>query len=94
LPWAVAATVISGSASVAVTYVGLYVVLRASLTWIVGVYGLKQKQVAARLFLIPVWDVIAFAIWLVSFTRRSVRWRGSDYYIRSGQLVPVPASDE
>jgi hypothetical protein len=32
---------------------------------------------------------VAFAIWLASFARRSVRWRGSDYYIRDGILVPV-----
>ena len=38
---------------------------------------------------IPVWDAVAFLIWLVSFTRKSVRWRGSDYYIRDGMLVPL-----
>ena len=32
--------------------------------------------------LIPVWDAVAFAIWLTSFTRNSIRWRGADYYIR------------
>ncbi len=32
---------------------------------------------------------MAFAIWLASFARRSVRWRGSDYYIRDGVLIPV-----
>jgi len=39
--------------------------------------------------LIPVWDAVACVIWLVSFSRNSIRWRGADYYIREGQLVPV-----
>jgi ceramide glucosyltransferase len=36
-----------------------------------------------------VWDAMATFIWLVSFTRRSIRWRGHDYFIRNGDLVPV-----
>ena len=28
-------------------------------------------------------------IWMTSFLRQSIRWRGSDYYIRNGKLVPV-----
>jgi hypothetical protein len=43
------------------------------------------------MWLIPVWDAMAFFIWLVSFGRNSFRWRGGEYYIRDGQLVPVTA---
>ena len=38
--------------------------------------------------LIPLWDALAFLIWLASFLRKSIRWRGADYYIREGKLVP------
>jgi ceramide glucosyltransferase len=58
------------------------------MTWTIGVWGLKQPAVWKRLPLIPLWDAVAFFIWAASFTRRSVRWRGSDYYIRDGLLVP------
>jgi hypothetical protein len=44
--------------------------------------------------LIPLWDAFAFLIWLASFTRRSLRWRDGEYYIRDGQLVPVSAPDK
>ena len=37
----------------------------------------------------PAWDAMAFVIWLVSFTRSTIRWRNQDYYIRDGQLVPA-----
>ncbi len=30
--------------------------------------------------LIPLWDAIAFLLWLASFTRHTIRWRGVNYY--------------
>jgi hypothetical protein len=32
---------------------------------------------------------MAFVIWLVSFTRSTIRWRDRNYYIRDGELVPA-----
>jgi len=29
---------------------------------------------------------------VTSFARRSIRWRGADYYIRNGTLVPVSST--
>lgn len=89
LPWSLLAAIVSGSAVVAATYLGLYLALRTLMTWVVGVYGLGQRQIVGRLFLIPVWDAIAFVIWVVSFTRSSVRWRGNRYQLRGGQIVSV-----
>jgi hypothetical protein len=37
--------------------------------------------------LIPFWDAMAFLVWLVSFTRNYIRWRGVDYDLQAGQLV-------
>jgi ceramide glucosyltransferase len=37
--------------------------------------------------LIPVWDAVAFGIWLASFSRSTIRWRGVNYTIRNGMLV-------
>ena len=39
--------------------------------------------------LIPLWDAMAFVIWLISFGRKSIRWRGVEYFIREGILVPA-----
>jgi ceramide glucosyltransferase len=39
------------------------------------------------MLLIPLWDAMAFLIWLASFTRTSIRWRGVDYKLRNGQFV-------
>ncbi len=89
LPWSLAAVAIHPSAAVALGYLGGYFAVRVAMTWIIGVHGLRQRGLWKQMPLIPVWDAVAFAIWLTSFGRNSIRWRGADYYIRDGRLVPV-----
>jgi len=89
LPWSLAAVAVHPTVDVAVVYLGTYFVIRAAMTWIIGVHGLRQRGLWGQIILIPVWDAVAFSIWLVSFLRSSIRWRGADYYIHEGQLVPV-----
>ena len=63
------------------------------MTWMVGSLGLKQVALWKKFALIPVWDALAFSIWLTSFSRNSIRWRNVEYYIRDGRLVPVAPRD-
>jgi ceramide glucosyltransferase len=92
LPWSLAAIAIQPTAAVAVAYLGAYLGLRLAMTWLIGVRGLDDRALWKKLWLIPVWDALAFFIWLFSFVRSSIRWRGGEYYIRDGQLVPVTAN--
>lgn len=94
LAWSLAATAVQPTWPVAAGYLGSYFLFRAAMTWMVGVRGLKQPLPWKKLFLIPLWDAMAFAIWLISFGRRSVRWRNTDYYIRDGMLVPLAPPEE
>jgi len=89
LPWSLAAIAIHPSAGVALGYLGAYAALRVAMTWLIGIRGLKDDRLWKKMPLIAAWDALAFLIWLTSFTRRSVRWRNGDYYIRDGMLVPV-----
>ena len=89
LPWSLAAAAVAPSAAVAAVYLAAYLGLRIAMTALIGIWGLKQRALWSKMPLIPVWDAIAFFIWLISFFRTSVRWRGADYYIRDGQLVPA-----
>ncbi|MFZ0286588.1 MAG: glycosyltransferase [Terriglobales bacterium] len=92
LPWSLAAIAIHPTAAVAAWYLGAYLGLRLAMTWLIGVRGLGDRGLWKKLWLIPVWDGLAFFIWLFSFLRSSIRWRGDEYYIRDGQLVPVTAN--
>jgi len=89
LPWSLAAIAIRPTAGVALGYLGTYLGLRFAMTWVVGIWGLKHDELWKKLGMIPVWDAVAFVIWLTSFTRNSIRWRDGEYYIRDGRLVPA-----
>jgi ceramide glucosyltransferase len=92
LPWSLAAVALSPSVEVAVAFVGTYLGLRIAMTLQIASWGLKQPASWLGLALIPVWDAMAFVIWLASFTRSTIRWRDRDYYIRNGELIPVAVS--
>ncbi len=93
LPWSLMAVAWAPSPALATGFFGTYLLLRFLVTWMIGVWGLKQSSLWKKLVLIPLWDAVAFLIWLVSFTRNSIRWRDGEYYIRDGQLVPVTSAD-
>jgi ceramide glucosyltransferase len=92
LPWSVAAVAVRPTLGVALGYFGAYLGLRVAMSWIIGIQGLRDAGLWKKMWLIPVWDAMAFCIWLISFGRNSVRWRGGQYYIRDGVLVPVTAN--
>jgi ceramide glucosyltransferase len=89
LPWSAAAVVAHPTAPAAAAYLGLYFLMRCAMTAGIAVWGLKQRSYWRRMALIPIWDALAFLIWMASFARHSIRWRGNNYYIRGGTLVPV-----
>jgi ceramide glucosyltransferase len=89
LPWALIAIAVHPTIAITLAYLGSYVVLRVAMTWLIGIWGMKQSGLWKKMFLIPAWDAIAFIIWLISFGRKSIRWRGVEYFIREGILVPV-----
>ncbi len=89
LPWSLLAIAIHPTVLVAVGYLGTYAALRCAMTWLIGGWGLKQRGMWRKMAVIPAWDALAFFIWAASFGRKSIRWRGSDYLLRDGKLVPV-----
>jgi len=89
LPWSLVAAAIHPTPAAALGFLGGYLVVRSLVTWMIQSWGLKLGPVWRQLWMIPIWDALAFLIWIASFTRSTVRWRGADYYIRGGLLVPV-----
>jgi ceramide glucosyltransferase len=93
LAWSAIAFAICPTASVASLFFGVYFLLRLAMTWTVGQWGLKQKSVWLKAPLFVIWDVIALALWLLSFTRDTIHWRDGRYRIRGGRLIPVIAEE-
>jgi ceramide glucosyltransferase len=92
LPWALLAAVVAGTAGwtgVAAFYLAAYVVLRLSVTWAAGSWGLDDKMVAPRLWLVPLRDAISAVVWFMGFFSDRIKWRGQEYRVKNRLLVPV-----
>ena len=90
LAWSLAAAAVAPSAAVAAGCLLAYLVFRLLMAWVVGVWGLKDPVLRRRLWLVPVRDALGFLIWLASFASNRINWRGQEFTIREGRLVPVP----
>jgi ceramide glucosyltransferase len=89
LPWTLLAIALAPRPVIALSFLFAYLFVRSLLTLIVGRVGLRQRGLWKQLLLVPLWDATATVIWAVSFLRRTIRWRGHDYVIVNGQLVPA-----
>ncbi len=89
LPWTILAASIAPSAWISAGYLAGYVMLRGTMAWTVGVWGVGDPLLRRKLWLVPLRDAFAFLVWLTSFFKRRVIWRGTWYYIRNKRLVPA-----
>jgi ceramide glucosyltransferase len=87
LPWALIAVAVKPTPAVALAYLGGYALFRVAITWTIGAWGMKQRGLWKKMPLIPLWDAMAFIMWIASFSRNTIRWRGVDYFLREGRLV-------
>ncbi len=92
LPWAMLAAIVAGAAgwtSVAIGYLVAYFMLRMSVAWVAGVWGLRDQTITSKLWLLPVRDAITSIVWLVGLLSDRIRWRGSEFRVKNGLLTPV-----
>jgi len=89
LAWAWVAFAVHPTVAVALAYFGSYYLVRVCMTWLIGIRVMNAPGLWKKMPLIPLWDFLAFFIWLTSFTRSTIRWRGIDYSIRHGTLEAV-----
>jgi hypothetical protein len=54
-----------------------------------GIWVLHDDLLKRRWWLVPFWDAFAFVIWLNSLVWNRVRWRGMEYRVADGRLIPV-----
>jgi ceramide glucosyltransferase len=56
---------------------------------VVGRGVLADSQVLRDLWLLPLRDLVAMAIWLVSYFGDEVEWRGMRFRLRHGKLERI-----
>jgi ceramide glucosyltransferase len=96
LPWALVGAAVGLSAGMPLlgaSYLLAYLVLRVVLTWLTGRWGLGDRRLAKNLWLVPVRDAISFFVWLAGFFAEKIVWRGLEYRLHEGQLIPIPSTN-
>ena len=93
LPWALLGALIAPTAQLGAAYLLAYLVLRLTMAWTVGVWGVGDEVVRRKLWLVPLRDAIYFVVWLASFASNRIHWGGDEYIMRGGRLIPTYASE-
>jgi ceramide glucosyltransferase len=89
LPWAIVAALAAPAAWIAATYIGAYLVLRLTLAWVAGVWGVGDEVLKRKWWLVPLRDAVHFLVWLSSFGSNRVKWGGAEYAIQHGEMKQV-----
>ena len=89
LIWAVLAVVAAPRAWWAWLALAVTAALRLTSGVVVGRGVLADSQVLRDLWLLPLRDMVALAIWLVSYFGNEVEWRGMRFRLRHGKLERI-----
>jgi ceramide glucosyltransferase len=87
--WALLAAMLSRGAFWACSAAAVTLLLRLAVALVVGWNVLKDRQVFQHLWLIPVRDLIAVAIWIASLAGHEVIWRGERFLLQNGKLSRI-----
>lgn len=89
IAWAVLAVIVAGGAPWVWFVLAAMLLLRSAVGLIVCRSVLQDEEAVERLWLLPLRDLIAFAVWIASFTGHTVTWRGDRFRLKNGRLIRV-----
>ncbi|HEY9613110.1 bacteriohopanetetrol glucosamine biosynthesis glycosyltransferase HpnI [Allocoleopsis sp.] len=80
----------TGESALGWLFLGITWMARLVMGWVVGVRSLDDPVAKKFLWLIPLWDLIGFAIWCYSFMGNRIEWRGKGWRLtKDGKLVAI-----
>lgn len=86
LPLALLAAAVAPAAWISAAYLLAYLVLRLGMAWLVGVWGLQDTVLRRKLWLVPLRDLLHFAVWFAAFSSNRIKWGGLEFELRDGQM--------
>ena len=86
LPWALLAGAVAPAVWLGAIYPAAYLILRLSMAWVVGVWGVGDELLKRTLWLVPLRDAIHFVVWIAGFASNRVNWGGVEYTIHKGEM--------
>lgn len=87
--WAIVNVLASGLSPASLWLLGLSFFLRLAQAMTVGAWVLADHEVLANLWLLPLRDVIAMALWVAGFAGDTIVWRGERFALKDGKLARV-----
>ncbi len=87
--WSLVALVASGGAIWAWSATGAVFFLRMSVAIVVGRCVLQDRSVLKNLRLIPLRDLLAVVVWIISLRGDIVTWRGDRFRLKDGKLTRI-----
>jgi ceramide glucosyltransferase len=87
LMWALLALVAAQAAPWSWAFVGGTVLLRLAVALSVGSAVLQDRHLPGNLWLLPIRDLVAVAVWVASFAGHTVTWRGERFELKKGRLI-------
>jgi ceramide glucosyltransferase len=87
LAWSILNLVASGLSLPAFALFSLALMFRVSLALGVGVGILGDRQVLRDLWLLPLRDLLALAIWAWSYASDAIAWRDERFVLKNGRLI-------
>lgn len=90
LPLVLVGAIASRSASGALLFLGAYAVLRLAMAETVGVWGLRDGTAQRKWWLLPLRDLLQFAVWVGSFLSDRIVWGDAEFALNAnGEMTPV-----
>ncbi|PSB16776.1 glycosyl transferase [Phormidesmis priestleyi ULC007] len=67
--------------------------MRLAMAWFIGVKSIRDPVAEKLLWLMPLRDLISFALWCYGFIGNTIKWRDHQFKLtRKGELVAYPSS--
>lgn len=89
LPWMLLGVALAPTDWLAWVFVAGYALLRGEMALSVGARGMRDPLVRRKIWMLPLRDAFAFAVWAASFFPQRIHWRGRKFYVREKRLVAV-----
>jgi ceramide glucosyltransferase len=89
LMWGLLNLIAAHAALLSWAALGGVLLLRLAMALTVGNAVLQDRHLIRQLWLLPLRDLVAAAVWIASFAGHTVRWRGDRFRLQKGKLIRI-----
>jgi ceramide glucosyltransferase len=89
--WGLLAFIAAGAAPWTWAVLSALLLLRIAVAFVICRAVLQDEDSVERLWLLPLRDLVAVAVWVASFAGHTVAWRGDRFELKNGRLIRIPS---